>query len=442
MGVGNREYRNNVQDTQIAVKGQIELTQLCNNKCFHCYNFWKGCTSETDANETFSREQITDLIEMLAHHDVFQVTLTGGEPLLFPELVLLTVQSCTSLGIEVSVNSNLTKLDPKLALALRDSGLRTFLTSIAGPSSDVHDAIVGRKGAFAEAVRGIRIAKEHGFRVTTNMVASTLNQELVMETGAFVASLGVDTFAVTKANSPCSNDCFREQFAITRESVQRHLAELIQLKGLFGFEVDVFEHYPHCLIGDLDKYAFFARRRCTAGVTGCTIGPNGQMRPCSHSRHEYGNVFDAQGFNKAWLAMGSWRNGSLIPLECRPCKHLRSCSGGCRVDAELLRGDLASMETYATVEVDVISDLPKHTLPVLPPKMRIFDLGLRFRNESFGICVKRQGREAIFVHAESADLLRLLQTEDYFCIDEVCDRFTIDRDSAIRFFSTTAPVLW
>ncbi len=198
---------------------QIEITQRCNNRCFHCYNFWNQPHLDQRAGQTLTQQQLAKLMGILSDHEVLQVTLTGGEPLLYPSLVLLGVRTAVLSGIEVTVNSNLTRLDEDTALALRRVGLRSFLTSIAGPNAAVHDAVVGRSGAFDEAIRGIRIAKDCGYKVAANMVTTTTNQDTVRETGATLANLGVNTFAVTKATAPSSAAGFRGKYALSRRKV-------------------------------------------------------------------------------------------------------------------------------------------------------------------------------------------------------------------------------
>lgn len=62
---------------------QWELTDWCNQKCFHCYNYWRKDTDPSadvipELDDTF--RIIAN--EIIANH-VFSVTITGGEPLPF-----------------------------------------------------------------------------------------------------------------------------------------------------------------------------------------------------------------------------------------------------------------------------------------------------------------------------------------------------------------------
>ncbi len=147
-----------------------------------------------------------------------------------------------------------------------------------------------------------------------------------------------------------------------------------------------------------------------------------------------GSVFADGGFGLAWRSMDSWRDGSYLPQSCSTCSHVAACSGGCRVDAEQLHGDICGMETYATCEADVMSCRPQRSLEPLPPKFGILDGDLRFRDESFGVCIKRRNRDAVFVSKESAGFLRALSSAGgSFTVNETCERFALPGAPRLSF---------
>ena len=64
---------------------QIELTYACNLSCTHCYNEPRFTTKDGTVKvnavkvERTPTERFVDIAKELARHDVFAVTLTGGE---------------------------------------------------------------------------------------------------------------------------------------------------------------------------------------------------------------------------------------------------------------------------------------------------------------------------------------------------------------------------
>jgi len=256
---------------------QIEVTEYCDNCCLHCYNFWR--VKDTTALHTLSEEQIVRAVEKLADEEVFDLTFTGGEPLLYPKSVLAGASVAHKRGMWVGLNSNLTHITPELAEELRAVGFKSVLTSLCGPNAEVHDRITNREGSFDRTVLGIKTALAAGLKVFVNMVTTTVNQSYAYETGSFVAGLGVNGFSVTRATAPGNCPKFEEEYQVSRETIKGHLDILLQLEKEFGYSVSVCECHPLCLIGDVARFRNLSRRGCNAGVSTAAIGADGGVRP-------------------------------------------------------------------------------------------------------------------------------------------------------------------
>ena len=93
------------------------------------------------------------------------VCLAGGEPLMHPQVEEI-VEGLIKRKKFVYLCTN-ALLIPRKIDKLRPSPYLSFAVHIDG-LEDRHDASVGKKGVFAQAVDNIREAKRRGFRVTTN----------------------------------------------------------------------------------------------------------------------------------------------------------------------------------------------------------------------------------------------------------------------------------
>ena len=60
----------------------LEITSKCNLHCRHCYN---SSSSENTAH--LSRETISTCLEYFSNNNVLDLTISGGEPLLHPDIV-------------------------------------------------------------------------------------------------------------------------------------------------------------------------------------------------------------------------------------------------------------------------------------------------------------------------------------------------------------------
>lgn len=62
---------------------QIEITSNCNNKCLHCYNFWRY--DQTNERKELSISEWKKVAKILGENDIFYATITGGEPFVAKE---------------------------------------------------------------------------------------------------------------------------------------------------------------------------------------------------------------------------------------------------------------------------------------------------------------------------------------------------------------------
>lgn len=408
---------------------QVEVTTRCTQACVHCYNYWR---QKDLSHHTLTIAEADEITRQLAEAKVFRAIVTGGEPLLVPDITLHLVKGLVAAGVRVHLNSNLVPLDDTLADAVAKSGAHSVLTSLMSYKPKTHDSIAHLDGAWERTVAGTRLLLDRGIVPGVNMVVSALNYTDVYETGRFVADLTGRAFTATKAISPATGTNF--PYRLTREQVRETLRTLLRLQRETGLFVDALEHYAYCLIGDLATFPRLTQRRCSAAVTSCTIGADGTVRPCSHAPVIYGNVFD-EGFLAAWDNMEAWRDGSLIPGRCKNCRYLNQCSGGCRVEALVVNGSLDAMDPYATGEKDVTS-LPKQQ----PPPSDFFQTTIAVyaplarREEPYGVIVAgNEGYgQVTFINRETDRFLQMLAERGPTKVSVLREAYQLD-DGSIRF---------
>ena len=127
----------------------VELTTRCNLACAHCF------VSHTAATLPFGR--LDSVLAQAAQAGCRKVILTGGEPLLHPE-ILRIVARCRDLGMLADLNSNLI-LDEGQADELVSAGLREASASLYG-RPETHGLLTRSQHAFERTVRGIRLMTE------------------------------------------------------------------------------------------------------------------------------------------------------------------------------------------------------------------------------------------------------------------------------------------
>jgi MoaA/NifB/PqqE/SkfB family radical SAM enzyme len=127
-----------------------------------------------------------------------ELYLTGGEPLLHPDIAELLGYATTRLPTVLLTNAML--LRGHRADRLREltgAGSLVIQTSLDGARPDTHDAHRG-PGSFTRTVEGIRTVVDLGFPVRVALTETDENSDEVSDVAALLAELGVpkEEFAV------------------------------------------------------------------------------------------------------------------------------------------------------------------------------------------------------------------------------------------------------
>lgn len=402
---------------------QWEVTPLCNLNCLHCYNHWRRGEPVLQNSEDTKQIYKATVSEMIANR-IFSVVVTGGEPLLVLNQVVPFLSHLRDAGIQILLNSNLTLLNNETAIRLRKLGIGSILTSLLSGVPQTNNEIAQRKEAHARTTRGIKIALAKGIKVTVNMVVTKINLGDIYATAQYVASLGVKSFAATKAATPGNCPDF-SPYALSRDEFRYMLQELVRVRDELGLCIDSLEFYPYCAFEDEKTRSIFKSRICSAGKTNCAIGYDGQVRPCSRSEVSYGDI--REGFVNAWREMSDWRSNVWLPTQCSSCSLKNKCVGGCKVDALRATGSIINPDPMCD-----FNQLPiKLTKTrVKPTKARQFAVNpnLKYRPEEFGGILHATTGKWVAAEKELCGLI--IGNKEVVSIEEIASALGVTKESA------------
>lgn len=170
------------------------LLRRCNLNCRHCYS--------TSANTDFKGELSTDealaVLGQLTAARVPALILSGGEPLLRPDLYEIAARA-RQLGLHLSLSSNGTLLDATHAARLHAAGFDYVGVSLDGMEA-THDRFRRCPGAFRQALGGLRAARRAGLRVGVRMTLTEANAGELPEVVALTEAEGIDKFYLSHFN--------------------------------------------------------------------------------------------------------------------------------------------------------------------------------------------------------------------------------------------------
>jgi len=139
---------------------RISVTDRCNIRCFYCMPAGDVAFAPRSALLTF--EEITRVVSILAREGVQDVRLTGGEPLVRRDVPRLVAMIAAVPGVaDLAMTTNGILL-PKVAVALREAGLKRLNISLDTLDEDVFKQITRRDGVD-RVLAGIEAAVAAGF---------------------------------------------------------------------------------------------------------------------------------------------------------------------------------------------------------------------------------------------------------------------------------------
>lgn len=406
----------------------LELTELCNVKCRHCYNPWRD---ESMGEISLDEIKLNLIIKKLSEARVFHVILTGGEPMSNFEILIKAIKKLRDQDITVSCNSNLILADEKKTKLLFEAGLDHILTSFPSIDKKENDYIMQSKNSLDRIIRGIKACVSSGIRVSANMVILRTNMDKIYETGKLAASLGCDKFFITRAVPPSYSETSKSEtseedlYNLTHKETKDCLDEVLRVKKDFGIRVGSLVSYPLCFLEDLEKYKDFVGRGCPSqSGHRMSINSNGDLHVCVHEEESYGNIFKTSIQDVYQNQMRSWHNKSKRSKECLGCEYINMCESGCQMIAAAVNGETATKDPLYVGP----NNVKKHYTLIADPK--IFDAiqngeefkvhdRIRFRFEKDFTLVNIRWGNTITVSKELGDfLLKYKTNQKYFTLKD------------------------
>ncbi len=300
----------------------LALTYGCDNACGHCYLPKGRMPAEMDAAGW--RKVISRLWEIGVPH----VCFTGGEATLRPDLVEL-IAFAEETGLVTGLLTNGRRMrDKKLVKAMVGAGIDHFQITLESHDPKVHDKMVGKRGAWAQTVAGIRNAVATPVYTITNTTITRLNARGLPQTLKFIKSLGVGTVACNGLiYSGQGADC---GIGLSEGELVPVLEKVREAARKLGLKLIWYTPTQYC---SLDPVRLeLGVKACTAAKYNMCVEPDGSVIPCQSWFRPLGNIL-RDPWERIWNAdlARDLRERRKVPSKCRACDRLPLCGGGCPI---------------------------------------------------------------------------------------------------------------
>jgi radical SAM protein with 4Fe4S-binding SPASM domain len=307
---------------------ELELTRRCNLRCIHCY-------ASAD-NRSFAGELRTDEIRALIAQaramGIRELSLTGGEVMLHPDLLPIMDQA-SALGLGVRFVTNATLAEPPLVAELARRPVRLVTVSLDAVSAAPHERIRG-PGSHARAMAGIERMLDAGLRLSIITAFSRLNIEDFDALLDFCVARRIDwQVQMTSAKGRCPHPITLspDEYYALGERVAQALARELPIGIVPMDDLATYSHFfPLKLLGETWKW------QCAGGILNIFVRANGDVTPCSALCFEPCVVGNVRRDSLATICREErcrhaldWLRPESLTGECARCPFREMCRGGC-----------------------------------------------------------------------------------------------------------------
>ena len=127
----------------------------CNMNCKHCYSRVEA----RESRERMTQKQAGNIADKIIKAKAVHVHFGGGEPLMRTDFLKIASR-LTRAGLTISLSTNGTFLDRKMADKLAALKITTVGLSIYGTNAHTHDAFTRYPGAFDDLMKALEHLKE------------------------------------------------------------------------------------------------------------------------------------------------------------------------------------------------------------------------------------------------------------------------------------------
>ncbi len=342
----------------------LELTYRCPLQCPYCSN----PTQLLKKSDELPASDWMRVIQEAAQIPIQQLHFSGGEPLLYPELISL-LQKASEHGIYSNLITSGIQLNQAMAKDLKKSGVKHVQISIQGPSADYNLLLSGYKKAFEHKEQAVAALLSENIALTVNWVMCQQNIaelpqviELVRQWGAHRLELAMTQY---------HGWAFLNRHALHPTIEQIEHAESIINKAQIALRGKlVIDYVP-------SDYTIGFPKPCMGGWGKklMVINPAGYALPCHSAKSlplDFERITD-KSLMDIWInssAFNQYRGTDWMPSPCNTCPKKTQDWAGCRCQSFALTGDAGLTDPACQYS-------PHHTL--IEDKTKSTGLRLIFR---------------------------------------------------------------
>lgn len=327
----------------------ISITDDCNLKCIHCYNSKNYHTSRSQSKLEFDK-----LIEQLYFLGLKQISISGGEPLLYFGKVLEIAEVCKTFGISTILTTNGTLLNNDNIPILLDKYIDFIQISIDGYDKYTHEQIRG-ENSFEHIERLLQLDSFNKFkqRIVPMYTINSINYNTIDKYISKMCEIGFEKCGFERY-IPCNGQNI-DKLELNIDSLLHAYNILYHIEKEKNVEIHVNDPIYNVFkleksntnIGFLKSTGLLPTCGCSAYRNSVYIDANGFVYPCTFMIQPIldlsnDNLYDLK---KIYIDELETHKNS----ECAECDYAIIC-GGCKAYSMLQYGTYLRKDPLCLLE--------------------------------------------------------------------------------------------
>ena len=312
----------------------LEITKKCNMSCLHC----GSSANSNDRENVLTLKEWFRVIDELKELGAKHITLSGGEPFMFPNWKDLIKHITLGNKTKANVISNGSKISEQDISFMKQHGVTHVALSIDG-TKDIHDKIRRHPGSYDKVMNVIKLCNKHQLNATVSTSINKMNFDCREDLLQEMLRLDISIWQIQVVNSFGRAGEMKGNMIISQEQYAQLCEDVVAWKRKYASKLRIAgaDSLGYCDDGIVDELLDGAEwMGCNAGIYNIGIESNGNVKGCLSLQDDKfiaGNV-------KEKTLIDIWENddnfwytrkydAKNITGSCKNCKKAEKCKAGC-----------------------------------------------------------------------------------------------------------------